>query len=131
MTMNQVEARVRCPDEGYCHHGCTPGTKCWRVEFAAPLSDVGETWESVLSARPLVMDEDMLRQHLEHLESMAFEYVTINPNWHHETSLPFGQQSSYHRREFERYAKARKEVTDIIMDSLEVPQWKMKKECKD
>lgn len=33
----------RCPDDGYCHHGCPDG-ECFRVRACAPLSSYGEDW---------------------------------------------------------------------------------------
>lgn len=32
------DPKRECPDEGFCHHGCTVG--CWRVANAGPLSGV-------------------------------------------------------------------------------------------
>lgn len=34
----------RCPDEGACHHDCSPVAGCWRVTRCAPLSGYCETW---------------------------------------------------------------------------------------
>lgn len=36
----------QCPDGGDCHHECSAGTACLRVEICAPLSGVfpGDRW---------------------------------------------------------------------------------------
>lgn len=47
----------RCPDRGTCHHGC--GAKCFRVQWAGPLSGVfpGDRWPAeVLAANSGELD---------------------------------------------------------------------------
>lgn len=41
------EARVVCPDGGFCHHDCSTDPEygvCWRSKFCAPLSEYGDEW---------------------------------------------------------------------------------------
>ena len=60
--------------------------------------------------------ERTLKHHLLHLESMAFEYTTLNPDWHHQQLLPFGKQSLRHKQESARYNKARDDVVGKIVE---------------
>jgi hypothetical protein len=41
-----------CPDGGTCHHGCSDRARCYRVEWAMPLSGVypGDVWPDEVTA---------------------------------------------------------------------------------
>lgn len=39
--------RLRCPDDGACHHSCRPGP-CFRVQGCAPLSAAFGSWPPIV-----------------------------------------------------------------------------------
>jgi hypothetical protein len=52
------ENKVKCPDDGTCHHGCKPGTECWRTQTCEPLSAYGEEWGSDRLAKAAFPDDE-------------------------------------------------------------------------
>lgn len=53
LARNYGLATGTCPDAGTCHHACAPGTRCWRVDHAGPLSGVypGDDWPADMAPR--------------------------------------------------------------------------------